>query len=286
MQLIKTADLKSIEPFLKELYIPPADSHKGQNGKVLIIGGSELFHASSLWSAEVASHFADMVHFSSTKENNEIFLSLKKKFRNGIVINRSDLDYYIKEDDSILIGPGMMRIGETHNLTKYVIENFPNKKFVFDAGALQMMDHQWLYLLKEKPVLTPHPVEFKRLFGIHLQDLSREEKIHIVEKTAKKYNCILLVKVIVDIVSDGEKTYVIEGGNAGLTKGGTGDVLAGLCASLFAKNSALNSAVLSSYFIKKTADELFSTAGLWYRTSDIIVKLPQIFKKIVYNRTA
>ena len=85
------------------------NSHKGQNGRVLIIGGSSLFHSSSIWAAEIASYFVDIVHYSSTKENNEIFLSLKKKFRNGIVVEQKDLDEYVKEDDAILVGPGMLR---------------------------------------------------------------------------------------------------------------------------------------------------------------------------------
>src|SRR3990167_5420789 len=106
---IKTSDTKSIKPYLKEIFLPKPNSHKGQNGKVLIIGGSSLFHAASIWAAEIASHFVDMVHYSSTKENNEIFLSLKKKFRNGIVIPQKHILEYVEEDDVILIGPGMVR---------------------------------------------------------------------------------------------------------------------------------------------------------------------------------
>lgn len=84
-------------------------SHKGQNGRVLIIGGSSIFHSASLWSAEVASKFVDLVHYSSTVENQQVFINLKSKFTNGIIVPHEVLLDYVKEDDCILIGPGMER---------------------------------------------------------------------------------------------------------------------------------------------------------------------------------
>src|SRR3989337_1113762 len=110
--LIKTSDNRLVKSFLSKLPLPQANSHKGQNGRVLIIGGSSLFHSASLWAAEVASHFCDMVHYSSTKENQEIFLSLKKKFQNGIIVPQEKLMEYVKEDNVILVGSGMVREGE------------------------------------------------------------------------------------------------------------------------------------------------------------------------------
>ncbi len=106
--VIKTNDPKTYKSFLKYIPIPKPNSHKGQNGKVLIIGGSSLFHASSIWAAEMASHLVDMVHYASTRENEEILVALKKRFRNGIVVKQKDIPLYIEEDDSILIGPGMV----------------------------------------------------------------------------------------------------------------------------------------------------------------------------------
>jgi len=281
--LIKTSDINLIKPFTKTLVLPRSNSHKGQNGRVLIVGGSSLFHSASIWAAEIASYFVDMVHYSSTVENNEIFLGLKKKFRNGIVVEQKDLDEYVKEDDVILVGPGMVRLGKegeyTSKLAKYLIEKFPDKKFVFDGGTLQMMDASWLLNLKTKPILTPHQKEFSKLFGEEVLDLPLEKKAEIVKAKAKKYHCIILLKAIVDIISDGEKNYLIEGGNAGLTKGGTGDLLAGITTALFSKNKPLLSAVIASFFLKKTADELFLKKGFWYNIDDLIGHLPVVFKK-------
>lgn len=280
---IYTRDAEAIKSLIGQLVIPSPDSHKGQNGRVLIVGGSSLFHAASLWAAEVATHFVDMVHYASTTENNEIFLESKRKFRNGIVVSTDQIIEYVKEDDAILIGPGMVRgSGEegeskyTRDITKQLLAEFSHKKFVIDAGALQMMEPEWLQSLQEKAIITPHQLEFEKLFKTSISQLSRDEKIQVVVDTAKKYNAVILLKAVIDIISDGETTFVVEGGNQGLTKGGSGDTLAGLCTSLYAKNSAVLSATLSSFFVKRTADELFKTKGLYYNTTDLIEKLPSI----------
>ncbi|MBI3366172.1 NAD(P)H-hydrate dehydratase [Candidatus Roizmanbacteria bacterium] len=302
--IIKTSDTQAVKKIFKNFRLPNPISHKGQNGKVLIIGGSSLFHAASIWAAEVASHFVDIVHYSSTKENNEIVLSLKKKFINGIVIPHNELEHYVKEDDVILVGPGMVRTerienrelrienfknlfqisneGEyTYYLTKYLIEHYANKKFVFDAGSLQMMGPEWLLKLKTQPILTPHQIEFERVFGEPIGQLELDDKIKVVQTTAKKYKVVIRMKAIVDIISDGNVTYVVEGGNAGLTKGGTGDVLSGLCASFLSKNKALESALYASMLLKRTADALLKINGYWYNVDTIIEEIPHELKKII-----
>src|SRR3989344_7105479 len=125
---------------LKGLYVSPRGSHKGQNGKLLVIGGSHLFHAASLWALTVASRIVDLVHYSSVPENNELVAKAKEEFRNGIVVSREHIDDYIQEDDCILIGPGMERGEETKVLTNSLLKKYPAKQWVIDAGALQMLD--------------------------------------------------------------------------------------------------------------------------------------------------
>jgi NAD(P)H-hydrate epimerase len=282
---IKTSDSKSVKSFLTKLSLPQPNSHKGQNGRVLIIGGSSLFHSASLWAAEVASYFCDMVHYSSTVENEKIFLSLKKTFRNGMIVPREKLMEYVKEDNAILVGSGMMREGEeakyTFDLTKSLIENFPGKQFVFDAGALQVMKPDWLLKLKTPAIITPHQKEFEKLFSVLIQRNNTEEKIETVEGMAKKYRVIILLKAVVDIISDGKETYVVEGGNAGLTKGGTGDILAGLTTALCANNLALDSAVSSSILLKKTGERLFQSKGYWYNVGNIIEVIPEVLNELI-----
>lgn len=283
--LIKTTDIKLVKSFLSKLTLPQSNSHKGQNGRVLIIGGSSLFHSASLWAAEVASHFCDMVHYSSTKENEEIFLSLKKKFHNGIVVQKENLMDYVREDESILIGPGMVREGkeaeDSLDLIKSIINNFPGKKFVFDAGALQIMKPEWLLKLKTPAIITPHQKEFESLFGKSILELSVEEKMEQVKFMAKKYKVVIMLKAIVDIISDGDKVFLVEGGNAGLTKGGTGDILAGLTTALSTNNTPLDSAISASLLLKKTGEKLFHSKGYWYNIGNIIEAIPEVLKESI-----
>lgn len=293
---VNTAKPESVAPYLAKSFIPKPGSHKGQNGKVMVVGGSSLFHAAPIWSADVASYFADMVHFSSVEENNEILKEIKKNWQNGIVVAQKDIYEYIKEDDAVLLGTGMMRSGNlevkgaepaswdevlrveeegerTYWITKFLLRSFPKKRWVIDAGALQMMDRQWLKSLETRPIVTPHQKEFKMLFGQDILDLGREEKTAIVTRTAREYGCVILLKAAYDIVSDGERTVVVEGGNAGLTKGGTGDILAGLTASFYTKMAPVDAAVSASFVLKKTAEDLSRTKGFWFNNTDLITHL-------------
>ncbi len=300
---IYTSDVKTVSSFIPQFHIPRADSHKGQNGKLLIIGGSQLFHAASLWAAETAAYYVDMVHFCSTIQNNELYQSAKHKFSNGIVVLRADLEHYIQEDNTILIGPGMIRTEaklsaypEIHSfkeilniedealfaalLTRYLLQHGANKKLVIDAGALQMTDPDWFLQTEADVIITPHLLEFERVFGIDLHQKSLGEKKQIVQEISQKYNITILLKAIDDVVSSKGQTVVIHGGNAGLTKGGSGDTLAGLTASLFATNTNIVSAVLASFLVKKSADILFEEKGYWYNIYNLIDKIPSQLKII------
>ena len=285
MTTINSQDTDAIKPFSRKLIVPDAQSHKGQNGKLLIVGGSQLFHAASIWAAEIASHFVDMVHYCSTDENNEIMSHLKGIFRNGIVVSRDRMDDYAREDDAILVGPGLVREGKeaevSRRVVKQLIDRFQDKPIVFDAGAIQTMEAKWLKTMRAVPIVTPHQLEFERLFGVNVTALPLEEKVKEVEKTAKEHKVVILMKAIDDIISDGETTIVVTGGNAGLTKGGTGDILAGLVASLRTKHDPVTSCVLGSYVIKRTADALSTHKGTWYNNSDIIGTVPDVMNTLL-----
>ncbi|MEK9169794.1 MAG: ADP/ATP-dependent (S)-NAD(P)H-hydrate dehydratase [Patescibacteria group bacterium] len=192
---------------------------------------------------------------------------------------------YVKEDDAILVGSGMMREGAeakyTFDLTKSLIENFPDKRFIFDAGALQVMEPDWLLKLKTPAIITPHQKEFEKLFDVSIHRSNIEEKFELVQTMSRKYKVTILLKAITDIISDGNEVYLVEGGNAGLTKGGTGDILAGLTTALSSNNSALTSAVTASLLLKKTGEKLFHSKGYWYNVGNIIEMIPEVLKEII-----
>ena len=131
------------------MYRPAKDSHKGQNGKLCIIGGSRLFHGASLWALKIASRIVDMVYFSSIPENNQLAEKLKSQIFDFICVPRAEVGEYIKEADAVLIGPGLTREGETKKLTKKLLFQFPDKKWIIDAGSLQMMEKEWLKKLNQ-----------------------------------------------------------------------------------------------------------------------------------------
>jgi hydroxyethylthiazole kinase-like uncharacterized protein yjeF len=253
---------------VKKLRLPIPGSHKGQNGRLLVIGGSHLFHAASLWALAVASRIVDLVHYSSVPENNAIVLAEKKEFRNGIVIPREDLDPYIKEDDCILIGPGMTRDAETETITNTLFTKHPEKQWVVDAGSLQMMD---ITKIPTGAILTPHHGEFVHAFG-------NQE----VADVAKKYQCIVLLKGEKDIACPpAGGCRVVEGGNPGMTKGGTGDVLAGLIAALACTNDPFLATIAGSFINKKAGDALYKKMGPFFNTTDLANQIPLTMKELL-----
>lgn len=263
---------------LKKLYIPPQNSHKGDNGKVLIIAGSQLFHAASLWPLIVASRIVDMVFYSSVPTNNEIVSAEKKEFKNGIIIPRSKLKDYIDEVDCILIGPGLPRASgkeagddDTELLTSSLLKKYPEKKWIIDGGSLQTIDP---FIIPPNAILTPHHKEFETLFKIEPSKTN-------VSEMAKKFNCIILLKGPTDIICSPKECVEIKGGNAGMTKGGTGDVLAGLVVSLYSKNEAFLSAVAGSYINKKAGESLFKKVGYYFNASDLANEVPKVMKEFI-----
>lgn len=273
------ADKKVID-YLKNLYTPSSSSHKGENGKVMVIGGSILFHAASLWPLTVASRIVDMVFYSSVEENNEIVRKYKEEFRNGIIVPREKIQDYIEEADVVLIGPGLPRIegqtdkdDDTEKLTRDLLINFRHKKWVVDGGSLQVINPE---ILPSTSIITPHRKEFEKLFGV-------TPNLENVSKMAKKYNLTIILKGEVDLVASSDEVVEVKGGNAGMTKGGTGDVLAGLVAALYSKNPKFQSAVAASYINKKAGDSLFERVGYYYNASDLADEIPRVMKNVLVD---
>ena len=276
--------------FLKQLYRPPKDSHKGENGKLLVIGGSELFHAASMWALEVASRIVDMVFYSSVAVNEAIVRKQKERFHDGIVVPQGKVEEYIEEADCVLIGPGMLRHspgkadkdlddlkafafkklmqkGETGLVVNYLLKKYPEKKWVIDGGALQVMDKN---LLTKAMIITPHHKEYEMLFG--------KEPIELM---AKKYNCTIVLKGREDVICDSEKCVVNRTGNEGMTKGGTGDVLAGLIAALYCKNEAFLAASCGAYINGLAGDRLYTMVGPYFNSSDLVREIPVVMGEVL-----
>lgn len=253
---------------VKALYQPPSESHKGQNGKLTIIGGSRLFHGASLWALKVASRIVDMVFYSSIPKNNQLTKKLKKEIYDFICVPREKIESYINESNAILIGPGLTREKETKSLTEKLIEEFPGKQWVIDAGSLQMMKPE---SIPHKAILLPHKKEFRGLFGF-------EGTKENASKMAKKYRCVIVIKGLIDYVCSSTEIRENHTGNEGMTKGGTGDVLAGLTAALACKNEPFLAACAAAFVNGLAGDRLKKRVGAYYNASDLTDEIPATLK--------
>lgn len=267
---------------LKNLYRPDKNSSGEDNGQITIIGGSRLFHGPPLFAIKASSRIVDMVFFTSPYEPlRDIAANLKSEVGSFIWIPFNEVEDYIKKSDAILIGPGFMRARTekanhknskdedyqlSRKITKEILFKFPDKKWVVDAGSLQTMDPEWI---PENAILTPNRKEFKMLFG----GASPED-------ASKKYKCIIVLKGPVTYVYSPEGSVEVRGGNAGLTKGGTGDAMAGLTVALLAKNSPLLSACAASFVTKAAGDDLYKQQSFYYNADDLSSQIPKTLARL------
>lgn len=271
---------------IKSLYTPDHNSSGEDNGQVVIIGGSELFHGAPLLALKVASRIVDMVFFTSPEKSvGMVAENLKSKLLSFVWIPWDEVNEYVGKADAVLIGPGFMRFRSekssgaerthlcddacrlTKEVTKGLLLKYPDKKWVIDAGSLQVMDPEWIPV---GSIITPNKKEFSMLYGEKdAKEISKEKGITIVVKGP-----------ITHVYTDGEDIEITNG-NPGLTKGGTGDTLAGLAVSLFAKNDARLSACAASYLTKAAADKLYEKVGTNYNSDDLAEVLPEITKSLL-----
>jgi ADP-dependent NAD(P)H-hydrate dehydratase / NAD(P)H-hydrate epimerase len=146
----------------------------------------------------------------------------------------SSLPDEIEKYSAIGIGPGMGTKDDTQKMISFIIRRYP-RPLVIDADGLNCLSLQQ-DLLRQLPahsILTPHPKEFDRLFGGHQNDFDR---IETAKQKAKELNIIIVLKGHHTVtVTPVEKLCFNSTGNAGMAKGGSGDVLTGIITALLAQ---------------------------------------------------
>ncbi len=253
---------------VKALYKPGSTSHKGENGKVLVVGGSETYHGALLLSSKVAGKVVDLVYASSVPENNRLIHKMKFSLFEFIAIPRNQVKETIKDMDSVLIGPGMGASLENKDFIHKILKANKSKKIILDADALKVIDPKFL---NKNCLVTPHKREFKKLFKVKPSSAN-------LKKMSKKYGCVIVLKGKPDYVVYGEEVKVNENGNAGMTKGGTGDVLAGLITALAARNDLFLAARAGVFINGLAADRLFSKSSYYYSAGDLVEEIPVTIK--------
>jgi len=249
---------------VRSLVLPKQLSHKRDNGVLLVLAGSGRYHGAAMLSLRAASKFVDLVFFSSTKENERI---AREKIDDVIIIPRKEALSNLKDFDCVLVGPGMGMGSETKRTVNALLK--ARGKCVIDADALKVLDKT---LLHANAIITPHAREFEILFN-------EKASAKSVQRMAKKYGCVILLKhPEADVISDGRETKLNFTGNAGMTKGGTGDVLAGMCAALACKNAPFNAACAAAYLNGLAGDILLRKYSFAYSASDLVGALQLAYK--------
>ena len=261
------------------------DSHKGQNGNVLVIGGSKDYSGAPALAA--LSSLRSGVDISVIACPNSVTSSIRSYSPDLIVRGLSD--NYINFDDtskilelseradSMVIGCGIGRKEETGLALNEMIEKL-QKPLVIDADALKILDLNLIKKYRNEIVLTPHKSEFKSFFGIDVPN-ELNQKINTVLNSSRECKCTVLLKGVVDIISNGESVKLNSTGNPGMTVGGTGDLLAGLVGGLMAKgHNAFEAAYLGSFINGAAGDIAKENYGNNFLASDILHYIPSVLR--------
>ena len=247
----------------------PLDSNKGTFGKLLMLTGSEKYRGAAYLSLEAALRGGvGLVTYTGVSS---LVGELSARFPEAIYEPREkdepsqdEIDKIIAlsaRHTAVLVGSGS---SVTEGLFSCVCRllNTEGAPIILDADAINAMSDrrdEALEILKNskrRVILTPHPLEFARLFGTDVASV-QSQRIEKAVSFAKEYNCILVLKGAGTIVTDGVSVYINSTGSSALSKAGSGDVLAGLIASVTASGlDPIYAAAISVYFHGLAADVL------------------------------
>lgn len=251
------------------------DSHKGENGKVAIIGGSRHQHGAPLFAGLAAeASGVDLVYVCVPRCHAEVakMMSLNFQVHPFVLddINHKDTEPILEllaTMDSAVIGPGLTRANANIMAMREIIASAACA-LVLDATALQ--PETLKHVKGKNAVLTPHLGELERM-GLAKNDL---------EHAAYESGAVIILKGREDtIINPDGTTRTVSGGNAGLTVGGTGDALAGLIAGLIAQRmEPFSAAVLAAETIKRAGEVLYEKKGYAYTARDVIGEISGLLR--------
>ncbi len=269
----------------KFIPIRKSSSKKGDNGKVLVVGGSYMYHGAPILSSLAALRTgADLVYTCVPKINVQ---STRAVSPNLIVIPLVDskltrgavnklLGQIPNDLDSATIGMGLSV--QDPEALKLLVKSLLDRDVRLSLDASALVNYILPLLSGQNVVVTPHTGEFKRLFG-DVPPESKKSCITMVEKFAKKHSVTILLKGSTDIISNGTKTYLNPKNTPAMTVGGTGDVLSGITAAMLARNrNTLESAIISAYFNGLAGKATQKKFGLHIVATDLLDELPNIMK--------
>jgi len=250
-------------------------SHKGDNGEVLVIGGGPYTGAPALSAQAALRGGADLVRVACPRA---VARELQGYSENLIVrpfdgdhLETGHVDTILDlavDHDTIVLGPGLGDEDSTLDAVTDLLGRYDGTAVV-DADALAVVPE----VDADADLLcTPHQGELLKMGGETAGDW--EERAALVEDFATELSQTLLVKGPYDIVSDGEVTRVNRTGNAGMTVGGTGDVLAGTVGALAATQSPIHAGAIGAYAVGRAGDIAVEDRGVGLVATDLLDTLP------------
>ena len=259
--------------------------HKGNFGKVSVVGGSKNYPGSiylstlSLLAMKSGVGYVNLVVPKSmygiyALKNPECTIMAMDDNNGCTTFDVKTLDSLMNYD-TIAIGMGMGVSNSVYKSIEYILKNYAGILLI-DADGLNCLSKYGVNILKNKNcqvVLTPHVGEFSRLSGLS-KDLITSSPIVYAEEFAKKFSVVLVLKSATSIITNGDSTYLNTSGCSGMAKAGSGDVLSGFIAGVIArnKNNSLLDAVASACYVFGKAGEIAEKTNSSYTmtATDII----------------
>ncbi len=271
--------------------IKPRDeySNKGDYGKVAAVAGSGCYPgAAALCTRAAARAGAGLVTLCSTaavcgtvawKNSETTYVPLPQSDSGAVSAQSSRLILEVRPS-AYVVGCGLTKTYDTVSVVKNIISS-ARCPIVLDADGLNAIadDKDVLLCKKSELIVTPHPGEMSRLIGKSIQDIAQNRERTAAE-FAKAYGCVTVLKGHETVVAapSGE-IYINTTGNAGMARGGSGDILAGIIGALAAQGmTALQSAACGVY-LHGLAGDIAARRHTQYAMlpDDIIDALPEAF---------
>ncbi|MWV64544.1 NAD(P)H-hydrate dehydratase [Halorubrum sp. JWXQ-INN 858] len=258
------------------------DSHKGDNGEVLVVGGGPYTGAPTLSARAALRAGADLVRVacpsSIAREVQGFSADLIVREVPGDRIAPGHLDAVsalAERHDVVVLGPGLGDADGTLEFVRRFLAGFDGRAVV-DADALQVVP---TVETEAELICTPHQGELRGMGGETAAD--PDERADLVDAFAAEISHTLLVKGAYDVIADGTDVRLNRTGNPGMTVGGTGDVLAGTVGGLAAVSPPFQAAAVGAYVTGRAGDAVVAERGYGLVATDLIDRLPHAIYKDV-----
>ena len=268
-KIFSDKDLKKFYPARKR------NTHKGTYGSLNLVAGSDRYIGAAALSLSAALQSGcGLVKLTSTEK---VTLALAAKFPQ-VIYTGLDLN-----SQAIALGMGSGVSEELYGCIKYILENFDGT-FIIDADGLNTVSKYGKEILRQKKckvILTPHLKEFSRLTSLSVGEISNNP-VKTAQDFAAEYGVILLLKSATSVISDGKNTVINSRGSTALSKGGSGDMLAGFLGGTAARGlSPFEAAVCAAYTLGISAEiSSFEKTNYCATAKDILKNLSSAVKKL------